>query len=72
MTASFNEFDLDVTLTWHGKPLATPDERPSLDDILEDESNVSLMAGFLIRRYADKVTHRSHGQQQRLTLHFQH
>ena len=72
MTASFNEFDLDVTLTWHGKPLATPDERPSLDDILEDESNVSLMAGFLIRRYADQVTHRSHGQQQRLTLHFQH
>lgn len=72
LEAGFDEFNLDITLRWRGTPLATPDERPSPETLLEDESSLALLSGFLIRRYADRVTSRSTGRQQSLTLHFEH
>ena len=72
LTARYDEFNLYVILTWRGEALETPKERPELDDILANEKGLRGLAGFLIRRYADRVSHRSDGEQQRLTLHFEH
>jgi len=72
LIARYDEYNLDVSLIWRGGALETPEECPQLDAILEDEKSFAGLAGFLIRRYADRVSHRSDGDRQRLTLHFEH
>ncbi|MDF2095063.1 uracil-xanthine permease family protein [Aquibaculum arenosum] len=70
--ARFDEFNLDVVFRWRGRPLETPAERPDFDAIMDDDQSFARLAGFLIRRYADRMTQRSEGESQRLTLHFEH
>lgn len=70
--ARFDEFNLDVNISWHGRPLETPEKRPDLDAITDDDQSFARLAGFLIRRYADRMTRKSEGDSQRLVLHFEH
>lgn len=70
--ARFDEFNLDLLISWRGQPLETPTERPDLDAIMDDDQSFARLAGFLIRRYADRMTQKSEGDSQRLVLHFEH
>jgi NCS2 family nucleobase:cation symporter-2 len=53
--ASFDEFNLDVRVHYRGDVLTFPDQRPSLAQIRESEGGVRLLAGFMLRRNADRT-----------------
>jgi xanthine permease XanP len=72
LEASFDEFNLDVRLTWHGDELTIPDKRPSDEDIRETEQGLLLLAGYLIQRNADRVRAARRGDRAVLEFHFQH
>lgn len=44
-----------------GPPLELPDKRPSNEEIMESDEGQRRLAGFMLRRYADRVqaTHRA-------------
>ena len=70
--ASFDEFNLDVRLSWQGDELVIPDKRPSEEEIRETEQGLLLLAGFLIQRNADRVRASRKGDRAVLEFHFQH
>jgi NCS2 family nucleobase:cation symporter-2 len=53
--AHFDEFNLDVKITYKGEPLELPDQRPSDREIIETEEGYRRLAGFMLRRNADRV-----------------
>lgn len=59
--ASFDEFNVNVRLSYDGAPLELPDRRPTDDEIIESAEGERRFAGFMLRRLADRVsaTHRS-------------
>jgi NCS2 family nucleobase:cation symporter-2 len=70
--ASFDEFNLDVRLSWQGDELRLPDKRPSEEEIRETEEGLLLLAGYLIQRNADRVRAARKGDRAVLEFHFQH
>ena len=69
---SYDEFDIDVALTYFGKPLDLSGPRPSPDEIMESEQGAARLAGFLIRQQADKVQAFVDDGTAKLLLHFRH
>ena len=53
--ASFAAFSPDVTVSYEGAPLELPEGRPSNEEIMASEDGQRKLAGFLLRRYADRV-----------------
>jgi xanthine permease XanP len=72
LEASFDEFRLDVRLRYRGAALVFPQSRPSLAQIQESEEGASLLAGFLMRRNADRVRTEQIGGQAIVSFHFDH
>jgi NCS2 family nucleobase:cation symporter-2 len=72
VTASFDEFNLDLRISYVGSPLELPEQRPPNEEIMESEVGQQRLAGFMLRRYADRVqaTHRS--GQSVILFHFDH
>ncbi len=56
LSGSFDEFDLAVEASYVGAPLEFPEEPPSKDQIRESEDGARLLAGYLLRHNADRVT----------------
>ena len=55
VAASFDEFRLDVRISWAGAPLPLPTTRPTNTEIIESDEGQRKLAGFLVRRLADRV-----------------
>jgi xanthine permease XanP len=72
LQASFDEFNLDVRLSYEGVALAFPQTRPSFDEIQDAEDGTRLLAGFLIRRNADSIRTEQQGALAVVTFHFDH
>ena len=72
LTASYDEFHLDLSLVYEGPALALNIERPTPQQMLEDPDSTTAMASYLIQRYADRVTTRQTGPMTELHLHFEH
>jgi xanthine permease XanP len=53
--AHFDEFNLDIKLTYRGEPLELPEHRPTEREIIETEAGYRNLAGFMLRRNADRV-----------------
>lgn len=70
--ASFDEFNLDIRLSYLGDALVIPDRRPTDDEIRETEDGVRLLAGYLIQRNADRVRASRKADRAVLEFHFQH
>jgi NCS2 family nucleobase:cation symporter-2 len=70
--AQFDEFNLDVQMTYQGMPLELPDHRPSDKEIIESEHGVLRLAGFLVRRNADRVRTGGKDGKTVLEFHFEH
>jgi NCS2 family nucleobase:cation symporter-2 len=70
--ASFDEFNLNVRVSYFGAPLELPDQRPSTDEIIESDAGQRKLAGFLLRKLADRVqaTHKS--GRSTILFHFDH
>jgi xanthine permease XanP len=69
LAMSYDEFDIGATLTYRGNPLQLRELPPSGDEILEPGGD-RLLAGFLVRRQADKAEATSKDGLCVLHLHF--
>ena len=72
LEATFDEFNLDIRLIYCGKPLTLQARRPSEDEILESDDGVLKLAGFLVRKNADRVHASKAGDRPVLDMHFMH
>lgn len=70
--ATFDEFNLDIRLSWQGDDFVLPERRPTDDEIRETDEGLRLLAGFLIQRNADRVSASRKGDRAVLAFHFQH
>jgi xanthine permease XanP len=70
--AHFDEFSLDVSLAYAGSVLELPAERPSIEDIVENDESVLRLGGYLLRRIADRVRTAHRGDRAIVEFHFQH
>ena len=72
VAASFDEFTLDLRVSYAGAPLELPERRPSNEEILASEEGQRRLAGFMLRRYADQVQTTHRGGRCTILFHFDH
>jgi NCS2 family nucleobase:cation symporter-2 len=72
IAATFDEFNLDVRASYIGEPLEFPDQRPSDGDIVASEHGARLLAGFMLRRCADRLRSQSKDGRASVFLHYDH
>jgi xanthine permease XanP len=70
--ASFDEFNLDVRIRYAGAPLVIPERRPSPREIVANEEGERLLAGYLLRRSADRISCRKLGERAEVHMHYDH
>jgi NCS2 family nucleobase:cation symporter-2 len=72
LDAKFDEFNLDVIITYRGELLELPDRRPSNKEIVEGEAGHRRLAGFMLRRNADRVAASRKDGECVVQFHFDH
>ena len=70
--ASFDEFNLDVRIRYVGAPLTIPERKPTPQEIVASEDGERLLAGYLLRQSADRISARGTGGSVEMTLHYDH
>jgi NCS2 family nucleobase:cation symporter-2 len=70
--ASFDEFNLEIYIRYRGIPLELPERRPSDKDIIESEVGHLQLAGYMLRRNADRVAASRKGDESIVHFHFNH
>jgi xanthine permease XanP len=72
VAASFDEFNLDLRVMYSGPPLELPEKRPTNEEIMESEEGQRRLAGFMLRRYADRVAATHKAGRSTILFHFDH
>jgi NCS2 family nucleobase:cation symporter-2 len=72
VSASFDEFNLDLELRYIGEAFPVVTQRPSLDEIAESPDGAHRLAAFLLHRRATKVTSTQRGEACTVRLKFEH
>jgi NCS2 family nucleobase:cation symporter-2 len=70
--ATFDEFNLDLRVSYDGPPLELPQLRPTNEEILSSEEGERRLAGFMLRRHADRVAATCKGGRTSVLFHFDH
>ena len=70
--ANFDEFNLDIRVSYVGPLLELPERRPTNEEIMETEEGHRLLAGFMLRRHADRVSSSYRAGRSTVTFHFDH
>jgi xanthine permease XanP len=70
--ASFDEFNLDVRVSYDGSPLELPAKRPTNEEIMASDEGQRRLAGFMLRRYADRVAATHRNSRSTVLFHFDH
>ena len=70
--ASFDEFNLDLRVSYDGPPLALPVKRPSSEEVIASDEGERLLAGFMLRQFADRVSVGEKGGRSTILFHFDH
>ena len=70
--ATFDEFNVDIRVTYKGPLIELPERRPSNEEIMETEEGQRRLAGFMLRRYADRVSATHRAGRSTVTFHFDH
>ena len=70
--ASFDEFNLDLRVSYDGPPLELPAVRPSAEEIIASEAGQRRLAGFMLRHHADEVRVSSEAGRSTILFHFDH
>jgi xanthine permease XanP len=55
-----------------GPPLELPEKRPSNEEIMASEEGQRRLAGFMLRRYADRVQATHKAGRSTILFHFDH
>ena len=72
VAATFDEFNLDLRVSYVGPPLELPDKRPTNEEIMESEEGQRRLAGFMLRRHADRVAATHKAGRSTILFHFDH
>jgi NCS2 family nucleobase:cation symporter-2 len=70
--AAFDEYNLDIRLSYAGDLLVLGEEVPSHDEIVSAPDGLLRLAGYLVRGNADRVQATARDGQSVLVLHFDH
>lgn len=70
--ASFDEFNLDVRVRYKGAPLIIPDRKPTPREIIASDEGERLLAGYLLRQSADRISSKVFGPMAEVQLHYDH
>jgi NCS2 family nucleobase:cation symporter-2 len=70
--AGFDEFNLDLCVRYAGIPLEIPEKKPTPREIMASELGERLLAGYLLRQSADRLSSRQIGDSAEVTLHYDH
>jgi xanthine permease XanP len=68
----FDEFNVDVALHYRGDLIDFPERRPSDQEIIETEEGHRRLAGYMLRRNADRVSALRKGDECIVEFHFDH
>lgn len=69
---TFDEFNLDVRISYQGELLQFPQQRPTDDEIINSEDGVRRLAGYMLRHISDKASSEMKDGHPLLTFHFDH
>jgi NCS2 family nucleobase:cation symporter-2 len=72
LQASFDEFNLDLRLTYQGEAIEFPDRRPTDVEIRETDDGARRLAGFMLRQNADSVRSETEDGLASVHFHFEH
>ena len=72
ITATFDEFNLDLLVSYTGAPLELPERRPSVEEIIASEEGQRRLAGFMLRKFADRVAATHKAGRSTILFHFDH
>lgn len=72
VAATFDEFNLDLRVSYVGPPIELPMRRPTNEEIMESEDGHRRLAGFMLRRYADRVAATHKAGRSTILFHFDH
>lgn len=72
VSATFDEFSLDVRVSYPGDPLVLPAQRPTSEEIIASEEGQRALAGFLLRQLADRVRTSHSAGRSTVLFHFDH
>jgi xanthine permease XanP len=72
VAATFDEFNLDLRVSYAGPPIELPERRPTNEEIMESEEGQRRLAGFMLRRYADRVAATHRNGRSTVLFHFDH
>jgi NCS2 family nucleobase:cation symporter-2 len=70
--AAFDEFNLDVHVGYDGELLELPEARPTEREVREAEDGARRLAGFMLRRNADRAQSSRRGGRVVIDFHFDH
>ncbi len=70
--ASFDEYHVVIGVSYRGPLLELPEARPTNDEIMETEEGHRRLAGFMLRRYADRVSSTHKAGLSTVTFTFDH
>jgi len=70
--ASFDEFNLDLRVSYDGPPLQLPERRPTNEEIMASDEGARRLAGFLLRKYADRIESTHKAGRSTILFHFDH
>ena len=68
----FDEYWLDVTFEYEGRPLVTGGAAPTPDELIADDSQLTRLGAIMIRRQATRLSTSTSGATQRILLGFEH
>lgn len=72
ISASFDEFNLDLRVSYAGPALVLPEKRPTNEEIMESDEGQRKLAGFMLRRQADRVAATHKAGRSTILFHFDH
>ena len=72
LEARFDEYHLDLDIRYRGRAIEFPERQPSPRELLEEPDAMDRVAGYLVRRYANRVSTSRHGEECRVRLYFEH
>ncbi len=70
--ASFEEFNLNVDVSYQGELLEISKQRPTERELLEDDTAFIRLSGFLLTKFADKISSEQKNGRCHIHFNFQH
>ncbi|MDT8903585.1 uracil-xanthine permease family protein [Anaeroselena agilis] len=72
VAASFDEYNVNLDLSYAGQLMEFAEVRPSKSELLEDDAAFIRLSGFIVRQYADQIKASRNEGLCRIRLHFDH